>query len=81
MAAERENQSIGLRHRRVLKLLANAPDGRANGKLIARFTSEIFELIAAGLMEVHAEAVTKHGRKIETVGVRITDAGRRAIED
>jgi hypothetical protein len=77
MAAE----PLSLRHRRVLRLLADAPHGRADGKLIARFTAEIFELIAAGLMEVQAEAVTENGRTIETVCVRITDAGRRAIAD
>jgi hypothetical protein len=76
MAAE----PLSLRHRRVLKLLADAPHGRANGKLIARFTAEIFELIAAGLMEIHMETVSENDRKIETVDLRITDAGRGAIE-
>ncbi len=76
MAAE----PLGLRHRRVLRLLANAPYGRADGRTIARFTNEIFELIAASLVEVHAETVKEHGRAIETVSVRITAAGRRAIE-
>ncbi len=76
MAAE----PLSLRHRRVLKLLADAPHGRADGKLIARFTAEIVELIAAGPMEMRAEAVKENGRTIETVRVRITAAGRRAIE-
>jgi hypothetical protein len=80
MSAGRENQSIRVRHRRVLRLLANAPHGRADGRTIARFTNEIFELIAVGLVEVHAETVKEHGRAIETVSVRITAAGRRAIE-
>jgi hypothetical protein len=80
MPAERENQSIRSRHRRVLRLLANAPNGRADGRLIARFTNEIFELIAAGLVEVHVETVREHGRAIETVSARITTAGRRTIE-
>lgn len=80
MSAERENQSIGLRHRRVLRLLAEAPDGRADGKVVARFARELFELVAAGLAEVHRETVKEHGRTIETMGVRITATGRQAIE-
>jgi hypothetical protein len=81
MCAEWENQSIRLRHRRVLRLLANAPHGRADGKTIARFTNEIFELIAAGLVEVHAQTVKEHGRAIQTVSLKITAAGRRAVEE
>jgi len=76
MAAE----PLSLRHRRVLKLLADAPRDGANGKLIARFTVEIFELIAAGFMEVQAETAIENGRTIKTVCVRITAVGRRAIE-
>ena len=58
-------EPLSLRHRRVLKLLADAPHGRADGKLIARFSAEIFELLAAGLMEVQAEAVREEsGRKV-----------------
>jgi hypothetical protein len=73
MAAE----PLSLRHRRVLKLLAGAPYGRADGKLIARFAKE---LVAADLVEVQAETVTENGRTIETVWMRITAAGRRAIK-
>jgi hypothetical protein len=73
---------LSLRHRRVLRLLADAPDGRADGKLIARFTTEIFELIVAGLVEVQVETGREEGgRKLETVYVRISAAGRRAIEE
>jgi hypothetical protein len=76
MAAE----PLSLRHRRVLKLLAGAPYGRADGKLIARFAKELVELVAADLVEVQAETVTENGRTIETVWMRITAAGRRAIK-
>lgn len=76
MAAE----PLSLRHRRVLGLIANAPYGRADVNLIAQFATEILELIAAGLMEVHSETATEFGRTIETVCVRITAAGRRALE-
>ena len=74
-------EPLGLRHRRVLRLLVDAPHGRADGRLIARFTSEIFELLAAGLVEVQAETGREEGgRKLETVCMRISAAGRRAIE-
>jgi hypothetical protein len=74
-------EPLSLRHRRVLRLLAGAPQGRADGKLIVRFITELFELIESGLVEVQAETVREEsGRKIETVCVRISAAGRRAIE-
>jgi len=82
MAASGGNRRIGPSHRQVLKLLANAPHGRADLKLTALFATEIIELIAAGLVEVHTENVSdERSRIIETVCVRITAAGRRAIEE
>jgi hypothetical protein len=73
-------EPLSLRHLRVLGLIGNGLHGRADVKLIAQFATEIFELIAAGLMEVHSETVTEFGRTIETVCVRITAAGRKALE-
>ena len=73
-------KTLSLRHRRVLKLLADGPHGRADVNLIARFSFEISELIAGGLMEVHSETTVEFGRAIKTVCVRITAAGRRALE-
>jgi hypothetical protein len=81
MAPNAGNKRIGPSHHRVLRLIAKTLHGRADVKLIGQFTTEIFELIAAGLVEVHSETVTEGGRTIETVCVRISAAGRRALED
>jgi hypothetical protein len=81
MSGERENRSAWLRRRRVLRLLADTPHGRADLKMIARFSIEIFGLITSGLVEMHSEIATEHGRTIETACVRITAAGRRALQD
>jgi len=79
--ARKTESKIGPLHREVLRLLAKTPHGHADVKLIAQFTVEIFELIAVGFAEVHAEnAREESGRMIETVCVRITAAGQRAIE-
>jgi hypothetical protein len=80
MAPNAGNRRISPSHRQVLRLLANVPHGRAELKLIARFSIEIFELIAAGLVEVRAETMRESGQTIETVSVRITAAGRKALE-
>lgn len=79
MSVERENRSTWLRRRRVLRLLADAPHGRADLKIIARFSIEIFGLVTAGLVEVRSESTTEYGQTIETVCVKITYAGRRAL--
>jgi hypothetical protein len=82
MAANGGNRRIGPSHRQALRLLANAPYGRADLTLIAQFATEIIELIADGLVEVHAETMREEsGRIIETVSVRITATGRRAVEE
>jgi hypothetical protein len=81
MAAE----PFDLRHRQVLRLMANAPHGRADINLIKQFTTEIFKLIAAGLVEVHAETVMEgrwsenRNRVRENYGCR-SKGGRRLIE-
>ena len=81
MSAEYENRSTWLRRRRVLRLLADAPHGWADLKIIARFSIEIFGLITSGLVEMHSETTTEYGRTVETACVRITAAGRRALQD
>ena len=52
MSVERENRSTWLRRRRVLRLLADAPHGRADLKIIARFSIEIFGLVTVSLSTV-----------------------------
>ncbi len=83
MASNAENQRVSPSHLRLLRLIAKEPPhGRADVKLIAQFATEIFELIAAGLVEVHTERLREEGgRSVETVCVRITAAGRWALED
>ncbi len=82
MAAERENQSLGPRHRRVLKMLANAPRGRDVNALLTRgFKFEtIADLVRSGLATVQLQSMGKREPNVHVACVRITDAGRRALE-
>ena len=79
MAANTENRSISLSHRRVLELLARAPLGRADARFISQFTIELLELSGAGLVDIRAETVSEDGQTIKSARVRITAAGRRAL--
>jgi hypothetical protein len=79
MARNLGNGRFGPSHRRVLKLLASAPRGRADPKFIAMFAIELFDLVEAGFVDTQAEAVRAGGQTIETVRVRITAAGRAAL--
>ncbi len=81
MASNGENGSIGRSHRRVLGLLAIAPQGRADLKFIAMFTLELLELVKAQLVDVHADTLRIDGRRIKTARVFITAAGRKKLED
>jgi hypothetical protein len=82
MAAEPENQSIDPRHRRVLKVLAKSPRGRDVNALLTRgFKFETMaDLVRGGLATVRLQRMGKRGQRVEIAWVRITDAGRRAIE-
>jgi hypothetical protein len=44
MARDGEYARVNPAHLQVLRLVARAPHGRADGQLIARFTTDIFEL-------------------------------------
>ena len=83
MATEPENQSLTERHRRVLRVLAGSPHGRdVNALLTLGFKLETMaDLIRRGLATTQVETVEKRGSKIEVACVRITDAGRRALEN
>jgi hypothetical protein len=68
--------------RRALKLLASYLDGCTEGIMLAHgFTvAQMVELVRAGLAGASSERV-RAGRDIaEVTRVRITDAGRRALE-
>jgi hypothetical protein len=82
MATEPENQSIRPGHRLVLKVLAKAPRGRdVNDLLTRRFTFEtIADLVRSGLATVQLQRVRNGRKRVEVACVRITDAGRRAVE-
>jgi hypothetical protein len=82
MATEPENQSLGERHRRVLAVLAKAPRGRdVNALLTRRFRFEtIADLIRGGLATVQLQSMGKREPNVHVACVRITDAGRRALE-
>jgi hypothetical protein len=83
MATEPENQSLGERHCRLLAVLAKAPRGRGrdvNALLTSGFRFEtIADLIRGGLATVELQS-RKHEPNIHVACVRITDAGRRALE-
>ena len=83
MATEPKNQRLTERHRQVLEVLAIAPHGRdVNALLTLGFKLEtIADLVQTGLATVRVETVTEHGLPIEIARIRITDAGRKAIQD
>jgi hypothetical protein len=68
--------------RRALELLASSRDGateaimRAHGFTVA----QMVELVRAGLASATAERVATGGKLMEVTRVRITEAGRRALE-
>jgi hypothetical protein len=70
-------------HRRALKVLAKAgPRGVTEAFMLAHgFTAEMLTgLVLAGLATTQPETIRAGGRTIEVGFMRITDAGRRAIE-
>jgi len=66
-----------------LGILADAPRGLTEDLLLARgFTREVLaSLVRDGLATTRTEITRGGGREVEAVRMRITDAGRRAIED
>jgi hypothetical protein len=68
-------------HRRALKLLADAADGWTEALMLAYGLSAglIADLVDAGLATAKAERMHA-GRPIEVTRIRITDAGRVALE-
>jgi hypothetical protein len=67
--------------RRALELLVSCRDGCTEAIMIAHgFTIEqMVELVRAGLASATAERVVAGRRTMEIAGVRITEAGRRAL--
>jgi hypothetical protein len=73
---------LGPERRSVLGLLADAPLGLTEAMLMAHgFTIELLaSLVRDGLATVRRESVNAGGRRVEVTRIRITDAGRKAIE-
>jgi len=72
---------MSYRRRQALELLADAGQhGCADSSFLARFTVELLELMDDGLVTAEREITRSRGRLIEGARVRITDAGRAAIE-
>jgi hypothetical protein len=74
--------------RRALELLASCKDGcpegilRALGFEISDMVELVrAELVRAGLVSAQAERVVAGSRKMEVATLRITDAGRRALQE
>lgn len=74
---------LSLERRRALQLLAGSPRGVAAELLVLahEFSRDMLAgLVLAGLATVVAETLNADGPTIKIERVRITDAGRRAIE-
>ena len=82
MATKPKNQRLAERHRRVLEVLAIAPNGHdVNALLTLGFKLETMaDLVRSGLATVRVETVKERGLEIEFACVRITDAGWRSLE-
>jgi hypothetical protein len=68
--------------RRALELLAASPEGCTEAIMLAHgFTIDMLaNIILAGLATVKIERMVAGRRQIDVVHVRITDAGRRALQ-
>jgi hypothetical protein len=68
--------------RRLLEMLARAPDGLTETTLLAshRFTLEtLVELITSGLVVAKPERVVGDGREINITRLHLTEAGRQTL--
>ena len=82
MPTPRRRRQPDRSRRRALELLAGCgPDGCTEALLLAHgfTTSQMVELVRAGLATATAERVVAGGLKLEVARVRITEAGRRAL--
>jgi hypothetical protein len=69
--------------RRALELLASRPNGVTKKLLVRAYgfdTDMIAGLVRTGLATAERESVNARGKAMEVVRVRITEAGRKAIE-
>jgi hypothetical protein len=68
--------------RRALAMVAQSPEGTSAALLLALgFGQELIDALAeAGLVTLHSDFVKARHRPVEVVHVKITDAGRAALE-
>ena len=68
----------------MLKLLASSPHGATEALLVRAhgFDSEmVADLVRAGLAVAKRETMSAGAKPVEVVRLRITDAGRKAVEE
>ncbi len=78
-----EEHQLSAEQRRALKLLADAGEHGCTGANLFNhgFSVRLFaDLVSHGLATGHRETVRVGYRKIQVARIRITDAGRRALE-
>jgi hypothetical protein len=82
MTAPPRKRHLGAEQRRALRLLASSPFGVTEAIMLARgFTRRILAgLVRAGLATARGKTVTAGHHAIAVGRVRITDAGRWAVE-
>ena len=83
MSALHEERQLGAEQRRALKLLADAGQQGCTGATLLGHGFSIgmlADLVWDGLATGHRETVRVGWRKIKVARIRITDAGRRALE-
>ena len=81
MPALPRKRHLGAEQRRALQLLASSPFGASEAGMFANgFTRRMLDsLIRAGLAVAQSENIKARGQRVGRV--RITEAGRRALED
>jgi hypothetical protein len=83
MSALHEERQLSARQRRALELLAAAGEQGCTGARLFNhgFTvGMLADLVWSGLATGHRETVRVGHRNIKVARIRITDAGRRALE-
>ncbi len=82
MASRSRKRRLCTKARHALELLAVDPRGLAESLLLTYgFTTRMLaQLVLAGLATAQRQTVKVGGERTEIVRIRITEAGRRAIE-
>jgi hypothetical protein len=83
MATPPRKRRVGTEQRRALQLLTSIPFGANEAVMLTRgFTRRtLADLVHAGLATIERASVNTDGKAIAAGRIRITAAGRSAIED